>query len=147
MEDPKQSHTEAIHCIGKYLIGTCNHGIYLDPQDHSFKCYIDANFVDFGTLIEQFLDKDTAISCTGFVIKYASCPIIWASKLQTKVSLSMTSAEYVALSLAMREVLPLMQLLLKFFDHGMIDVVQPTIHCKVFKDNEGAIKIAKAPKI
>jgi hypothetical protein len=43
-------------------------------------------------------DPSTAKSQTGYVIRYAGCPIIWASELQTKVVLSTTESEYVGLS-------------------------------------------------
>ena len=50
-------------------------------------------------------------SQTGFVILLSGCPLLWNSKLQTKVSVSTTMAEYVAaLSSAMRELLPLKHL-------------------------------------
>jgi hypothetical protein len=47
----------------------------------------------------------------GYVINYAGCPVLWASKMQTEIALSSTEAEYIALSQSMREVLPLMELM------------------------------------
>ena len=41
---------------------------------------------------------------------YANCPIHWASRLQTKIAFSTADAEYIALSSALREVIPLMTL-------------------------------------
>ena len=41
---------------------------------------------------------------------YASCPIIWESKLQSQVALSTTEAEYIAMSMALRDVIPHMEL-------------------------------------
>eukprot|EP00957_Ditylum_brightwellii_P076519 5816071-Ditylum_brightwellii.AAC.1 len=40
-----------------------------------------------------------------------NCPIVWTSKLQTEITLSTTEAEYVALSHALREAIPLINLL------------------------------------
>jgi hypothetical protein len=37
-------------------------------------------------------DPDTAQARTGYVISYAKCPLIWASKLQTEIALSSTEA-------------------------------------------------------
>ena len=51
-------------------------------------------------------DPMTAKSRSGWIIQYVGCPITWASKLQTLTALSTTEAEYVALSMAMRESLP-----------------------------------------
>eukprot|EP00957_Ditylum_brightwellii_P174217 13263712-Ditylum_brightwellii.AAC.1 len=58
-------------------------------------------------------EPTSVLSRTGYMIKYASCPIVWASKLQTEITLSTTEAEYVALSQAMRVVIPLKHLLNK----------------------------------
>ena len=48
----------------------------------------------------------------------------------------------------MRETLPLMWLLEEVRQKGItVDANPCKIHCKVFEDNEGAIKIAKVPKM
>ena len=39
------------------------------------------------------------------------CPVIWTSKLQTEIALSTAEAEYIALSQATREIIPLINLL------------------------------------
>ncbi len=53
-------------------------------------------------------DASNQMSRTGFVIKCADCPIYWSSKLQTKIALSTAEVEYIALSSALCEVIPLM---------------------------------------
>ena len=50
------------------------------------------------------------MSHTGYIIRYAGCPIGWCSKFQTDISLSMAEAEYIALSQALRTVITLMTL-------------------------------------
>ena len=42
---------------------------------------------------------------------YAGCPIVSKSQLQTEIALSTTEAEYTGLSYALREVIPLMEIL------------------------------------
>jgi hypothetical protein len=70
-----------------------------------------------------------------------NCPIIWASKLQTSVALSTCEAEYVALSTALREVIPsLMRLLDTIVDIWNIDSPQP--HIIVHEDNQSACQLA-----
>ena len=51
------------------------------------------------------------MSRTGFVLRYAGCPIGWCSNLQTEIDLSKEEAEYMALSQALRELIPRMTLL------------------------------------
>ena len=90
----------------------------------------------------------TAKSRSGWIIQYAGCPITWSSKLQTLTALSTTKAEYVALLMAMREQLPLIQLLKEVVAHKIDANLQPThIHCKAFEDNSGALEMAKVPKM
>lgn len=148
MEKPMQEHTEAVLHICRYLKGTQDKGIILDPSQNTFELYVDADFCgnwDSATAAE---DRSTALSRMGFAIKFAGCLTTWLSKLQTEVALSTTAAEYVALSHGMREVLPLMELLAEFKDNHMIqDLPTPEVRCTVFEDNSGAIELAKLPKM
>jgi hypothetical protein len=44
-EDPRQSHTNAVIHLCKYLAETCNKGIIIDPKKNkSFKVYADVDF-------------------------------------------------------------------------------------------------------
>ena len=65
-------------------------------------------------------DPSTARSRTGYLLTFAKCPIIWASKLQTEYSLSSTESEYIALSTTLCEVIPLMGLLDEFKKFGIL---------------------------
>ena len=80
------------------------------------------------------------------MVFYAACPVIWASKLQSQVALSTTEAEYKAMSMALREVIPLMELIKEMGEHKF-DIVntQPYVYCKVFEDNSGALELARLP--
>jgi hypothetical protein len=47
----------------------------------------------------------------------------------------------------MREVIPIMWLLKEAHDMGVSVMIQkPSVKCKIFEDNAGAIEIANAPK-
>jgi hypothetical protein len=68
--------------------------------------------------------------------------------MQTEIALSTTEAEYIALSQAMREVLPIIWLMEEASQQGIQALnATPKIHCKVFEDNAGAIEIANLPKM
>ena len=146
--EPKQSHAKAIRRICRYLVRTRDKGIILDPKEESFTCYADA---DFGGLFNKDTaadDRTTAKSRTGFIIAFSGCPIIWTSRLQTETALSSTEAEYIALSSAARELIPLMHLITEAREHGVpISYSTPTVHCRLFEDNIGAIELAKVPKM
>ena len=113
------------------------------------ECHIDADFTGGYKYSPEYSDDAmTCFSRTGFIIWYAGCPLIWASKLQTTVALSTTEAEYIALSTALRDVIYVMQLINELKSFGIaIPFPTPTVRCKVFEDNVGAIELAKAPKL
>jgi hypothetical protein len=149
--DPKQSHADALRYVGRYLKGSKNEGIYLDPnEDQSFECWVDADFL--GQYVkgapDMHLDKMTAKSRTGFIITYAGCPIVWGSKLQRESALSTTEAEYMAISEAFRSLLPMMDLLEEARSKRIpIITGPPVVHCKAFEDNSGALELARLPKM
>ena len=78
---------------------------------------------------------------------YAGCPIMWSSKLQTEIALSTTEAEYIALSQAVREVLPLMELMKELNKVLHINISKPDLFCEVFEDNRSAIVVAESKYI
>ena len=146
--NPKQSHAIAVKRIGRYLLATRDKGITMQPRDHSFDCWVDADFVGNWNPDIAMEDIGTAKSRSGGLITYAGCPLLWLSKLQTEVALSTTEAEYISLSTALREVIPLMNLCEEIKKKGWkLPCTQPTIHCTVFEDNEGAYELARMPKM
>ena len=60
--------------------------------------------------------------------------------------MSTAESEYIALSSAMREVLPLMSLLQELHSVFKLPSFKPKFHCAVFEDNESCIAMAKASK-
>ena len=143
--DPKRSHEIALIQIGQYLKATKERGMILKPlQDSKFKMdvYVDSDFMGlYGK--ELRTNPDNVKSRTGFVILLNGCPIVWASKLQSSISLSTMMAEYYALSTAMREVLPLRDRIVSVAEGLGIDT-----HCltefktTVWEDNMGALTLA-----
>ncbi len=78
----------------------------------------------------------------------AGCPIIWASKLQTQTALSTTEAEYIAMSMSLHDVIPIMELIKEIEEHNIpVICTKPYVYCKVFEDNSGALELARLPKL
>ena len=97
--------------IGRYLLGTKDKGIHFTPDpNRGLECFVDADFAGSWNANDA-QNPENVLSRTGFVIMYAGCPIHWMSKLQTEIALSTTEAEYIALSQALRDVIPMMALL------------------------------------
>ena len=84
--------------------------IYRPGITQVLQCYLDADF-DGGRKYGNHASPESVFSRTGFVIMYAGCPITWGSKLQTEIALSTTESEYIALSSAIREVIPFLGLM------------------------------------
>lgn len=146
--DPKESHAKAIKRIAKYLVGTRDKGIILNPQEHSFDCFVDADFVGNWDRVNADVDPSTAKSRTGYVLMYAGCPIVWSSKLQREIALSTTEAEYNALSESLRYVIHMMHMVDEILALGWEISTAPTrVHCKVFEDNSGALEMSRLPKM
>ena len=146
--DPRASHATAVKRIAKYLLGTANKGVILNPRDHSFDCFVDADFVGNWDRVNAHVDPSTAKSRTGYILFYGGCPLEWASKLQREVALSTTEAEYNTMSESLRSVIFLMQLVEEIGGQGW-EVVKtpPTVHCKVYEDNSGALEMSRLPKM
>ena len=146
--DPKMSHEKAVKRIIRYLKETKEEGLVLNvDKEKGIECYVDADFA--GCFQKEKPDNPRdCLSRTGYIIKYAGCPIIWTSRLQSKIALSTTEAEYMALSTAMREVIFVKNLLEEMRAKGVqIIDKKPVIKCKVFEDNSGAIELSKLPKL
>ena len=119
--------------------------VYKIDKEKGIECHVDAGFA--GAWDQADSDNpENVLSRTGYIISYAGCPIIWCSKLQTEIALSTAEAEYIALSQAMREVLPLMELLKEVDLVFKLHLPKPKIHCKVFEDNNSCIAMAEAVK-
>ena len=143
---PMLSHERAVTRIGRYLLDTMDRGLMCKiDKSKGLECYVDADFAGGWTPSDP-LNPDNALSRSDFVITYSGVPIFWRSKLQTEIALSTCEAEYIALSTAMREVIPLMQLLKDLkVNCGVIDT-PPQVYCEVFEDNQSCIAVAELKK-
>ena len=143
---PMLCHERAIKRICKYLLGTMDKGMIFRPDmARGLECHVDADFAG-GWSSGDTQNPEMVLSRTGFVISYAGCPIYWASKLQTEIALSTTEAEYIALSMAMREVLPFLNLMQEINSVLPLPAGAPKFFCKVWEDNRSCIKVAESPK-
>jgi hypothetical protein len=132
-----------------YLKKTQDLGICFKPQlDKGFDCYCNTDFS--GDWNKSFADVDpsTSKSCSGWVVFYAGCPIILASRLQSHTALSTTEAEYIAMSMALCDIIPIMDLIQEMKDHHITVIwPKPYVDCKVCKDNAGTFELARLPKL
>jgi hypothetical protein len=77
------------------------------------------------------------------VICLSNCPVVWVSKLQREIALSTMEAEYNALLVAMRSVLPFQALVHSVTKGiGMDNENLTSFKTTVWEDNAGAIQLA-----
>jgi hypothetical protein len=142
---PKRSHELALIRIGQYLKKTRDKGLILKPMvldSFTMDAYVDSDYLGtYGT--EPRSDPDNVKSRGGHVILVNGCPIIWQSKLIDAICLSTMMAEYYALSIAMREVLPLRQLVKTVARGlGIDETVVTNFKTTVWEDNVGCLTLA-----
>ena len=59
--------------------------------------------------------------------------------MQTEIALSSTKSEYTGLSYALREAIPMIELLKDMKRNGFkVDSANPKVHCSLFEDNTGS---------
>jgi hypothetical protein len=163
---PKASHAIAVKRILRYLQATQDKGIFMTPSDNwKVECYVDSDFAGLFH-VEHDQDPICVKSRTGYVILFCDIPILWVSKLQTQVALSTMEAEYIALSQAMRDLIPIREILKEIKMHvlattdsdvsysayskafsdadvGNMDLPQSV----VYEDNAACLKFARMPKL
>ena len=133
---PKHSHEIALKRIGRYLVGTRDRGLILQPtKEIQIDMYVDADFAG----LWGYEDKDDPAcvkSRSGYVILVGNCPVIWGSKLQSLIALSTMEAEYIALSDSMKHLLVLKRLAIAICEGVQLDPVEvASIWSTVFEDN------------
>ncbi|GFH44538.1 hypothetical protein CTEN210_01012 [Chaetoceros tenuissimus] len=118
--DPRITHEMAVSHITRYLQDTKDEGIIIDPDaERTLEVYADADFVGNYNKSTAKFDPSTA-----------------------------KSSEYYALSQALREAIPIMDLLEEIRSHGLAkEYIPAKVYCKAFEDNSGALEMATVHKI
>jgi hypothetical protein len=128
MSQPRQTHWIAAKHVLRYLRGTVGYGLrYASSVDLSLQGYVDWA----GSTVDR---KSTSGCC----FTLGSAMVSWCSRKQSSVALSTAEAEYIALSVAVREAVWLRKLLTDLFDHEMDPII---IHC----DNQSCVKLSENP--
>jgi hypothetical protein len=100
--------------------------------------YVDADFVGNWDPLDTE-NRDSARLQHGYIIKYNDCPIIWKSQMATEIAMSSTESEYTGASHALREAIPIMDMLKEMKEYGVpITSSHAKVHCRLYEDNSGA---------
>jgi hypothetical protein len=144
---PTKLHEIAVKRIARYLLLTEDRGLLLNPtKSFTLDMYVDADFAGMWHQEHSAL-RENVLSRTGYIITYCGCPIHWASKFSTE-------SEYIALSMATRELLPLRHLLHEITQYSLINSPCPTDFnttktptlstTSIYKDNAACIVLAQS---
>ena len=83
------------------------------------------------------------MSCTGYVLTYLGCPLLWCSRLQTEIALRTTEVEYIALIQAMHKLINFTSLMKEASFIFYIHLPKLEFFCKVFEDDQSCIAVAE----
>jgi hypothetical protein len=138
----RRVHEKALKRIARYLKGTRTRGMRIQPtSDLTMEMFADADFAGLWGA-ERPTDSTSAKSRSGYLITIGSTPVIWSSKMQTEIALSTCEAEYIALSTAMKVLLPLRELFKSISEALKISRDEIVKVCAVWEDNNAALKLA-----
>ena len=83
------------------------------------------------------------------MVTFDNCTLLWVSKLQTEIALSILHYEYVEFSHSVRALLPLKSLIKEVIDNLGIDSenLKFVSSSTIYEDNNGAIFVATSPRM
>ena len=150
--NPKAIHDLEVKRIIRYLIATRDKGLIMTPTSTlGLDAYVDGDFAGMWHK-KQFHLRENVSSRTGFIITFCGCPVSWGSKLQSEIALSSTESEYIALSMAAREIIPLRRLVQDINKYSFVSLQQPDQYgtittptleaSQVYEDNAACIVLA-----
>ena len=143
VKNPMRSHEGAMMRIDRDLGATRERGIIFQPNKLlGLEFFVNADFAGGWSQADAH-NPENVMSRTGYVIRYAGCPIGWCSKLQSEIALSTAEAEYIALSQALCEVIPIITLIEELSKIFSLDINKPDFFCKVWEDNQSCISKTK----
>ncbi len=111
-------------------------------KSKGLKVYADADFAGGWSVVDSE-NVDNLLSRTGFVICYDNCPIEGCSKLQTKIALSTAEAEYIAMSHALHETIPIQNLIKEISCIFHMPTPMTEIYISLHEDNLLAIAMVE----
>ncbi|KAD4585749.1 hypothetical protein E3N88_23350 [Mikania micrantha] len=130
MQEPKQTHMQAVKQILRYVKGTTNLGIwYKKNGSKTLHGFSDSS---------HSVDRDDGRSTTGQVFFYNEAPVSWSSQKQATVALSSCEAEFMAATSAACQAIWLQRLLSE-----LLGVKEEAVTIEV--DNQSALALMRNP--
>ena len=141
---PTALHANYLKHIAKYLKATRDKGLILNPKGNplDINCFVDADFAGLWNIKDES-DPHCVRSRSGWVVTIGGCPIVWKSKLIAEICLSTMESEYISLSKACKDLLPIQRVVTEVgialgLEKGAVTNIRSTI----WEDNQAALKLA-----
>ncbi|GFH50753.1 hypothetical protein CTEN210_07229 [Chaetoceros tenuissimus] len=143
---PTRLHAQYLIKIGRYLIRTRDKGLIIKPDPDvgifDIDCYVDADFAGLFS-VEDNQDPHCVKSRTGYVIMVGGSPVVWSSKLQPVIASSTMESEYIALSTACKELIPIRNIASEIAEAcGVASKDVSSMHTTIWEDNVGCLTLA-----
>lgn len=143
---PTRLHAQYLIKIGRYLIATKDKGLIIKPNPDigifDIDCYVDADFAGLFS-VEDKQDPHCVKSRTGYVIMVGGSPVVWSSKLQPVIASSTMESEYIALSTACKELIPIRNIASEIAEAcGVTSEDVSSMHTTIWEDNVGCLTLA-----
>ena len=144
--NPTRKHPEYLKRIGRYLIKTRDKGLIIRPcKDQNIldiECFVDADFAGLFNH-EDSKDPHCVHSRTGYIIRMGGSPIVWGSKLQPVIASSTVESEYIALSMACKDLIPIREIAKEIATAcGITQEERASMHTTIWEDNVGTLTLA-----
>jgi hypothetical protein len=153
---PKQPHAVAVKRIVRYLKATAHEGTIFKPPDSiHLDLYVDADFAGLWG-VESPSDPVSVKSRSGHLISLSGCYLIGKTNLQTSIAQSTGESEYIALSHALRALLPIRSTLIETLDaldlpghlkQTVPSTVKSHFETLVHEDNNSALMLATDQRV
>ena len=142
---PRLKHEQAVKRIARFLKGTREKGFIFTPTGE-LNLEVHANADWAGLWNAELPDDPTCVkSRAGYLIALCGVPDTWSSKLQTEIATSTIYVEYIALSIGMRELLPVTVTFNGIRENLKVQRSDKAKVVRAYKDNEGSLRLASAP--
>jgi hypothetical protein len=109
-------------------------------NDLKLDLWVDADFAGLWNA-EDAQDPASVRSRSGFVATLGGVPVLWGSKLMTKIMLSTTEAEYCSACMAMKQFIPLRRMVKEILEPFGLTRSDESEVSIVWEDNIGVLKM------
>ena len=115
--NPKLLHDNIIKHIYQYLMGTIYKRLTFKANNIlNMDFYVDKNFTGLWH-VQNHEESIIVKQCARYFITLSVCPMLWNSKIQKKMALSITERKYLSISYSMSHILPLKSIFEEVLTH------------------------------